>query len=437
MPDSLCRITVAACTGDTHRALDLALPADIQIGQFLPQIVEVVYHDTLGPPSGRDWRLSKLGDPPMDDSMTLSDNDVRDGDVLLLTITEPPVANWVECDPCRAMAAGGTADEAPALRILPAICSVLLAGFGVGALTWQAAHVSIGQIVTGTCLAVGAAVGAAVVSRLRGDPLICVPLSLIAVLYAGAVGFLIVPPGPLAPGLVLASTATLSAAILLLRMTGRGRTCLTAIATLGALIAAISALGAVWRLGPTAGGAALVALSLAALGFAPRLAMLLSGTDPATPSIDVSGAALCHRTLTGLVVGSSTAAALGSVSVVIGQIRDAGSTLRATTFAAVVALVLLLRVRTHVDPARRVGLVAGAMLTATAGFAGIATSAPAHAYVVSALAATVGAATLGFLVTPSVSPLVLRSVEVVEYVALGAVVPMACWVGGIYGLILT
>ena len=437
MPDSLCRLTVAACTDDTHRAVDLALPADIQIGQFLAQIVEVVYHDTLGPASDRDWRLSKLGDPPMDDSMTLNDNDVRDGEVLLLTMTEPAVAEWVDCDPCRAMAAGGTADDAPALRILPAMCSVLFAGFGVGALTWQAAHVRTGHIVTGTCLAVGAAVGAAVVRRLRGDPLICVPLSLVAVLYAGAVGFLIVPPGPLAPGLLLASAATLSAATLLLRVTGCGRTCLTAIATLSALIAAISALGAMWRLELTAGGAGLVALSLAALGFAPRLSMLLSGTGPETPSIDDSTAALCHRTLTGLVVGSSLAAALGSVSVVIGDIRDAGAALRDTTFGAVVALVLLLRVRTHVDPARRVGLAAAAMLTATAGFAGIATAAPAHPYVVSALAATTGAAVLGFLATPSVSPLVMRSVEVVEYVALAAVVPMACWVGGIYGLILT
>ncbi len=46
MSDSLCRLTVAACTDDTHRAIDLTLPADVQIGQFLPQIVEFVHHNT-------------------------------------------------------------------------------------------------------------------------------------------------------------------------------------------------------------------------------------------------------------------------------------------------------------------------------------------------------------------------------------------------------
>jgi type VII secretion integral membrane protein EccD len=436
MSDSLCRLTVASCTDDTHRAVDLTLPADIQIGQFLPQIVEFVHRNTVAPASGRDWRLSKLGDPPLDDSMTLNDRGVRDGDVLLLTIAEPPVAEWVECEPCRAMAEGVRAVDAPVLRILPAGCCVLLGGFGAGALAWRAAHVTTGHIVTGTCLAAGAAVGAAVVRRLRGDPLICVPLSLIAVLYAGAVGFLIVPPGRLAASLVLASAVTFSSAIVLQRMTGCGRTCLTAIATLGALSAATSAAAAMWTLQPTAGGAALVALSLAALGVAPRLSMLLSGTGPTTPSIDHSTAGRCHRTLTGLVVGSSLAAALGAASVAIGGLRGAGSALRDTTFAAVVALVLLLRVRTHVDPLRRVGLTAAAMLSAIAGFASAAATAPAHAHVVSALAATTGAAALGFLVTPPVSPVVLRSVEIVEYVALAAIVPMACWVGGIYTLAL-
>ncbi|HEX9834117.1 MAG TPA: type VII secretion integral membrane protein EccD, partial [Mycobacterium sp.] len=222
------------------------------------------------------------------------------------------------------------------------------------------------------------------------------------------------------------------------------RTWLTAIATLGALIAAVAAAGAVWRLQLNAGGAALVTLSLATLGLAPRLSMVLSRTGPSTPSIDhfedttadpaAPGAGLCHRTLTGLVVGSSIAAALGALSVAIGEIRDTGSALRDTAFTAVVALVLLLRVRTHVDPTRRGGLAATAMLTATAGFAAATVSAPAHVHIISALATTVGAAALSCLVRPTVSPIVLRTVEVLEYVALAAVVPMACWVGGIYTL---
>ena len=417
MPDSLCPLTVAVCSADAHRAIDLTVPADIHIGQLLPQIVDIVHRDA-DPDTARDWRLSRLGDLPMDESMTLNDNDVRAGEVLVLTTVEPPVAEWVDYDPCHAIAAAGTA-VAPIQRTLPAICCVLLGGFGAVALVLPAARATTTGLFTGTCLAVAAAVGAAVVRRAHGDPLTCVPLSLIAVLYAGAIGFLSVPAGSHASGLLLASAVMLSAAILLLRVTGCGRICLTALATVSAVVAATSAATVTWSLQLDAGGAALVTLSLATLAFAPRLSMVLSGTAPdAAPNVG-----LCHRILTGLVVGSSIGAALGATSVVISEIRDTGSALLGAAFAAIVALVLLLRVRTHVDSTRRIGLAGAAVLTVTAGFAAAVISYPAQAQVVSALAATVGAAALGCMVRPTVSAIALRAVEVVEYLALAAVVP--------------
>ena len=108
MPDSLCPLTVAVCTADTHCAIDLTLPADMHIGQLLPQIVDIVHRDAE-PDTACDWRLSRLGDLPMDESMTLNDNDVRAGDVLMLTTVEPPAAEWVDYDPCHTIAAAGTA----------------------------------------------------------------------------------------------------------------------------------------------------------------------------------------------------------------------------------------------------------------------------------------------------------------------------------------
>jgi type VII secretion integral membrane protein EccD len=440
MPDSLCRITVAACVEDAHRAVDLAVPTDMDIGHLLPQIVDIL--QPAGHESGNDWRLSRLGDSPIDESMTLNDIAVGDGELLMLTAVEVPAAEWIHCDPCRAMVAGGAASGGPALQMFPAICCVLLGAFGAVALAWTAAgSAAASTVITGACVAVAAAVGAAVVRRLNGDPLICVPLTLIAVLYAGAVGFMAVPPDPPASGLLMAFAATFSASILLLRVTGYGRTLLTALATLSALIAAVAAVGVTWGWHHHASGAALACASLAALGFAPRISMILSGAGPKTPSIDDSqveatepDAGLCHRTLTGLVVGSSIAAAVGAASVAAGEIRDLGPTLRNITFSAVVALVLLLRARTHIDPSRRIGLAAAAVCTATASFAAAAASFPTHAYVISALAAAAGAAALGFLLRPTVSPVVTRIVEVVEYLAIAAVVPIACWVGGIYGL---
>ncbi|WP_006245183.1 type VII secretion integral membrane protein EccD [Mycolicibacterium tusciae] len=426
MPDSLCPLTVAVCTADTHRAIDLTVPADIHIGQLLPQIVEIVHRDA-DPDTARDWRLSRLGDLPMDESMTLNDNDVRAGEVLILTTAEPPVAEWVDYDPCHAAAAG--AAVAPIPRILPAVCCVLFGGFGAVALVLPAARATATGLVTGTCLAVGAAVGAAVVARIHGDPLACVSLSMIAALYAGVIGFLSVPAGSHASGLLLASAAMMSAAILLVRVTGCGRVCLTALATVSGLVAASSAATVTWSLQLNACGAALATLSLATLAFAPRLSMTLSGTAPdAAPDVG-----LVHRNLTGLVVGSSIGAALGATGVVISEVRDAGSALRGTAFGAIVALVLLLRVRSHVDSSRRIGLAGAAVLTGAAGFAAVVISYPPPAQVVGALAATAGAAALGCVVRPTVSPIALRAVEVAEYLALAAVVPLACWVGGIYG----
>ena len=157
--------------------------------------------------------------------------------------------------------------------------------------------------------------------------------------------------------------------------------------------------------------------------------MAFSDTTPeAAPNVR-----RCHHLLTGLVVGSSIAAALGAAAVAVAEGRDPGSAVRGTAFIVIVALVLLLRVRTHVDATRRSGLAAAAVLSAIASFVSAVTAAPTHAHVVSALAAIIGAAALGCIVRPTVSPIVLRIVEIVEYVALAAVIPMACWVGGIYG----
>lgn len=425
MPSSLCRLTVASCTDDSHRAIDLELPADVDVGQLLPQIVDLVHRGT-GPMPGLDWLLSRLGEPPMDESGTLNDNDIRDGDVLVLTTTEPSVAEWTYCDPCHAM----TADAATVPRTLPAIGCVALGGFGATALVWPAADmVTTGRIGVGTFLGLAGAAGAVVARRLHGDPLISTTLSIVAALYAGALGYLCAGGGATASSLLLASAAMFAAVILLLRVTGCSRVILTTIATSSALISATAAAGTTWPLPLSAGGAALVALSLAALGLAPRLSMALSGTTPeATPS-----ARRCHQLLTGLVVGSSITAALGAAAVAVGQIRDSGSALPGTAFIGTVALVLLLRVRTHVDATRRSGLASAAMLSAVAGFVSAAVAAPTHVQIISVLAAIVGAAALGCILRPSVSPTVLRTIEIIEYVALAAVIPMACWVGGTYG----
>ena len=69
--------------------------------------------------------------------------------------------------------------------------------------------------------------------------------------------------------------------------------------------------------------------------------MALSGISPSMPDIDdtddampetvAAKAELTHRTLTGLVCGASMSASLGAASVALGQIRHPGSALRDMT----------------------------------------------------------------------------------------------------------
>jgi hypothetical protein len=42
---------------------------------------------------------------------------------------------------------------------------------------------------------------------------------------------------------------------------------------------------------------------------------------------------------------------------------------------------------------------------------------------------------LGGLAGAAANPLARRAIDIAEYLALAAVVPLACWVAGLYGLI--
>jgi hypothetical protein len=96
---------------------------------------------------------------------------------------------------------------------------------------------------------------------------------------------------------------------------------------------------------------------------------------------------------------------------------------------------MVLRARTHVDMSRRAALVVGGMAAIAAGVALVVVSAPAQANWVCLLATAVGLSMQSGVFGATANPLARRAVEVLEYLALAAVVPLACWVGGLYGLI--
>ena len=103
--------------------------------------------------------------------------------------------------------------------------------------------------------------------------------------------------------------------------------------------------------------------------------------------------------------------------------------------AAVVGLVLVLRTRTHIDPRRRVALVVGGAAAIAARVALVVVSTPGQANWVCLVSTALGVSVLSGGFGATANPVARRAVEVLEYLALAAVVPLACWAGGLYGLI--
>ncbi len=173
------------------------------------------------------------------------------------------------------------------LRALLATCCVVLSGIGAAALVWSTTPTTAaGPVVTAAVVAASTAMGAVVIRRAHDDPLLCVPLSLVAVIFSATAGFLAVPAGPHVAHVLLASAAAFSVATILLRLMGCGTIYLTAIATATMLTSIVATSGVTWRLRPDAGGALLGVISLAMLAAAPRVSMTLAGAKPATPSAD-------------------------------------------------------------------------------------------------------------------------------------------------------
>jgi hypothetical protein len=96
---------------------------------------------------------------------------------------------------------------------------------------------------------------------------------------------------------------------------------------------------------------------------------------------------------------------------------------------------MVLRARTHIDMCRRTALIVGGATALAAGASLVVVSTPGQANWICLIATAIGLAILGGEFGATVNPLVRRTVDVSEYFALAAVVPLACWVGGLYGLI--
>lgn len=444
-PISLCRVSIHTEGPDGPTATDFALPAALPLAMLLPPIVDLL--DAGSTPRPVRWRLSRIEGTTLDESMTLAENDVHDGDRLLLSAAQPPHA--AVGNRCLTEVVAETVPSRGHRNHLRGVVSVWTALASAFALVSTAVTPASGHLVTAAAICAVAA-GFAIVRHRHGTcqraggPA-CATIAVITVLFAAVSGFIAVPAGPSAANCLLAAAAAAAAATLLLRITGCGTTYLTALIVASSAAAAGLAPAVVSPLPVQAIGAVLTTVALVALGLAARIAVAVTGLSPALPTdentalgahTDVENARLAdrgHRVLTGVVVGSASAAALGAALVTWGCVpgpawRDGAA------LTAVLGVALLLRARSYACVFCWISLAMSGICSLTATFILVVAAAPAHAYWAGAVVAGAGAGVRSSAVRTVASPICRRAADLLEYAVLAAVVPLACLVAGVYSL---
>lgn len=418
---SVHRIRIQADRGGDPVAVDLALPSCAPVGELLPAILHLVDDRTAPDAVVRGWRLDRPSGGTLVESLSLTHNDVHDGELLILAPEPAPPLGPAGLDPCREIAVTRLPTHVPERPLPGVICALAAALAAITLACSGAAHSPTNLIVA----AIGACAAAAV-ALTAGHP---TASGVAAVALAAAAGFLAVPSGPAVPNVLLAAAAAFATSLLVLRLSGRPDPALSCTATLSALIAVVSVLtipvGTV--------GAMLSTTSLGLLALAPRLVVFAAGLGPEhwTDEMDVRAAA-GHATLTGVVAGCAAGAAMGAALVASAGLRYGASPHGAVAFSALVALVLMLRSRTHAEVSRQIILAATGLVGGTASFVAAAFT---YGDYVGWLAGLLIAIALFAGRRGRAGPAVSRLADRLEYAALAAVVPLALWVGGAYALV--
>jgi type VII secretion integral membrane protein EccD len=446
---TLRRLTVHV---DSVRA-DLVLPASAPLDSLVPAIVDFISGNggyQAGPMAIR-HRLSLPGGIALDPSKTLAEIGIRDGAALILTSpsTELPAPRLDDAAEAVSQSLAGTERRwAPwASRLVAAltagwltvVCTPMFIRTGIDLQEIRAEGVAIAAT-TGlvSLLAAGAAYR---VFREKSAGLL---LGLVACWFAMVAGALIVPGGPGAPNALFAAAAAAAAAAVM-RAIGCHTVVFTTLTCFAATAATIASVGAVTTIPLHALGAASAAISLILIETSAPISIKLSGLspqpspDPNEPMLNpdcVKIRAIDARTwLTSLVTAFSASTALGAIGAAVGPHPTGSPRLPGIAFAALTGAVLLSRTRAHRNLAISLPLIIFGTITVSVALVGAETAYPTQSAYIETVSIGLAAAALrlGFVdLSRKVSPIGQRGIELLEYLALAAVIPLACWMCGLY-----
>ena len=464
-PD-LCRITVLA----RHTEVDLALPLDVPVALLLPGIVDLLaghrqdneFDATPERTEPDGWALARIGRAPLSGALSLDEHGVRDGEILVLEDAESPAPPPLFDDVMYSVAASDRAiaqwGGGPSGLVAAVLGPVALVAGCVPLLFLPdgASRLVAGAVCAGLPLLLLLAAG--ILARLHGDRRTATALLWCAFPLAGTAGALLVPGGSPAPRLVLAAALTCAVAVIAVRVTRIGLATCTAVAVTAAGVLVTAALASTIALDARALGAGTVVAALLLAGSAPRLASMVAKLP--IPPVPAPGAPLEPETtedrgtsglpspaelerraeqarsaLTGIVhavVALATGGAWCAAFPWGGEVFVPGVAL-----AVAAAVVLIFRGRTYTATTQAAPLVTGGAVLLLGLLAGAAVSgAPPWAV----FAAAVGLAGTGFVFgvaapARTFTPVQRRIAELTEYATIAAVVPLACWVAGVYAAI--
>ncbi|MGH3964361.1 MAG: type VII secretion integral membrane protein EccD [Pseudonocardiaceae bacterium] len=432
-----------------HTRIDLALPSDVAVANLLPMVLEMAGESAAdGGSRHGGWCLAKLGGEAIDPDRPLGSLGVVDGDLLQLRrrCDSPPPPLFDDVVEAIAASAPGsyrpwTEDTARKLGMVAAGLALL-----AGAAALLRAGPGLGVAVVAGIGAVVVLVAGAVIARVYGETSTGVLVAAGSLPLGFVSGLYIVPGSVHAENFLLACMLALVLAIVSIMVLGDGITPFVASSTAAAL-GALTFLVASLVDGPAAGIAAgAAAIALGGISALPRLTIQLSRLPmPQVPGSaqdlqkdsgfpDYSAierrAGLAHEYMTGMIIGSGAVAAVGAV------LAAAGGGL-GIVLGAVVAAVLLLRARSYANGSQAIALLVSGMVAVAGLLAGLLATAGQSVLLLAVFGGLLALATLSLVagvVLPRrrFSPVLRRSVDVVEATLIAAVLPLALGVMDLY-----
>ncbi|GAS97969.1 ESX-4 secretion system protein EccD4 [Mycolicibacterium canariasense] len=455
--------------------VDVGLPTTVSVSVLAGEVVEMANLEGVAgegddTETAQRWTFARLGGTVIDPRRTLAEAEVFDGDVLLIRQVGDPVPSILtdELTESAEEAAGSSWLRRPATgwyavsTVLAIATALILPALVSGPRLFDVPVAAMVLVLVG---ALGAGIACVVARPAEGTRgatglfVTALPLLFGGLLY-------VLPTAAGIAGLPAALGVTALTALVLLLLTGTGRALSSGIIALAAFGIPTSLAQLTAAPASTTIGAILATVAVVVVYLAPGITIMASRLPvPRVPTageplddIEIQGGTavdgvdalhaisrvvpteegMTRRVgrasdyLTGVVSAAALAAVVGAY---LADGVDRGFHWQGTVFGVAVATVLCLRGRSHHDLVQAATLIGGGLLTALLVVAKTAVFLPELRVqaALALIAVTTLVVTCG-LVAPRIefSPVMRRLAELGEYLAIGVILPLACWIVGIY-----